>query len=248
MRHIEIDAPDLLVHVDRKKDLIIRGGINISAVEIESLLVGHPKVADVAAVGRRDARLGERTCVFVVPRDPADPPELSDLTEYLEGERVARFKLPESLELIGQLPRNPAGKVLKRELRSLINGDDGRIVVNVDDPRVRNGGLGDLVDVVGGGQAGSDVKELAHARGRQLLHRGGQETPQHGRDQRELGHRGPHVVPIPGTRRIERLEENAGAATLALTDADQRKIADVLAQQAIAGSRYAPEAMAVLNG
>jgi aryl-alcohol dehydrogenase-like predicted oxidoreductase len=63
-----------------------------------------------------------------------------------------------------------------------------------------------------------------------------------------LLHRGPHVVPIPGTRRIERLEENAGAATLALSEADQRRIDDVLAQQQVAGTRYAPEAMAVLNG
>jgi acyl-CoA synthetase (AMP-forming)/AMP-acid ligase II len=122
------DAPDLLVHVDRKKDLIIRGGMNISAAEIETLLARHPKVSEVAAVGRKDERLGERTCVFVVPRDTGDPPTLAELIEFLEGERIARFKLPESLELIGKLPRNPSGKVLKHELRSAINASNGRSV------------------------------------------------------------------------------------------------------------------------
>ncbi len=73
--------------------------------------------------------------------------------------------------------------------------DDQRVMVNVDDPRLRGGALRHVVRVVGGGQPGSDVKELADARRRQLRHRGGQEAPQHGRDQRQLGHRGPHVVP-----------------------------------------------------
>ena len=122
------DAPDLLVHVDRKKDLIIRGGMNISAAEIETLLAGHPKVGEAAAVGRKDKRLGERTCVFVVPRDRADPPTLAELIEFLERQRIARFKLPESLELIDKLPRNPSGKVLKQELRSAINGNNGRSI------------------------------------------------------------------------------------------------------------------------
>ncbi len=115
------DEPDMLIHVDRKKDLIIRGGMNISAAEIESLLIGHPKVAEVAAVGKKDERLGERTYLFVVARDPADPPTLAELVDYLDAEKVAKFKLPEFLELTDSLPRNPSGKVLKRELRTRIN-------------------------------------------------------------------------------------------------------------------------------
>ncbi|MFL6662082.1 MAG: aldo/keto reductase [Rhizobacter sp.] len=63
-----------------------------------------------------------------------------------------------------------------------------------------------------------------------------------------LLHRSPHVVPIPGTRRIERLEENAGAATIVLSDADERRIAQVLAEQEVAGARYAAAGMATLNG
>lgn len=120
--------PDMLVHVDRKKDLIIRGGVNISAAEVESLLMGHPRIAEVAAVGRKDERLGERTCVFVVPRDPGEPPDLADLVGFLTEKRVARFKLPEFLEIVDHLPRNPSGKVLKRELRMAINHDTGSVV------------------------------------------------------------------------------------------------------------------------
>lgn len=122
------DEPDMLVHVDRKKDLIIRGGINISAAEVESLLMGHPRIAEVAAVGRKDDRLGERTCVFVVPRNPAEPPELDDLVRFLVDKKVAKFKLPEFLEIVDGLPRNPSGKVLKRELRMAVNSDMGSAV------------------------------------------------------------------------------------------------------------------------
>ena len=63
-----------------------------------------------------------------------------------------------------------------------------------------------------------------------------------------LLHRSPHVVPIPGTRRIERLEENAGAAAIVLSDADERRIAQVLAEREVAGARYAAAGMATLNG
>ncbi|MCG2623428.1 acyl--CoA ligase [Arthrobacter sp. I2-34] len=119
------DHPDLLILVDRAKDVIIRGGLNISAAEIEALLVAHPKVAEVAAVGRKDARLGERTCVFVVPRRQADPPTLAELVDFLNEEQVAKYKLPEFLELIEAMPRNPAGKALKVQLRRMVNGGDG---------------------------------------------------------------------------------------------------------------------------
>lgn len=107
----------LLVYVDRAKDLISRGGYKISAVEIESLLLAHPKVAEVAVVGMPDERLGERLCAVVAPRTAADPPTLAELTELLEREQVARFKWPERVEVVAALPRNPVGKILKRTLR-----------------------------------------------------------------------------------------------------------------------------------
>ncbi len=105
-----------LRYVDRAKDLIIRGGQNISPAEIEALVQSHPGVAEVAAVGAPDEVLGERVAVFVVPRTGASP-TLPDLIEHLRGQRVATFKLPERLEIVDSLPRSAIGKVLKRELR-----------------------------------------------------------------------------------------------------------------------------------
>ncbi len=113
----------LLMFVDRAKDLISRGGYKISAVEIESLLSAHPKVREVALVGMPDERLGERLCAFVAPRDPADPPSLDELIEVLRDQQVARFKWPERLELVEVLPRNPVGKILKRDLREQLRAE-----------------------------------------------------------------------------------------------------------------------------
>jgi acyl-CoA synthetase len=110
------DELEYLHYVDRSKDMVVRGGMKISAAEIETLVSGHPKVADVAVVGYPDEVLGERTCVIVVPR-PGPPVTLAELVGYLRGIGVATFKLPERLELRDELPRNPVGKVLKRELR-----------------------------------------------------------------------------------------------------------------------------------
>jgi acyl-CoA synthetase (AMP-forming)/AMP-acid ligase II len=110
----------MLTYLDRAKDLISRGGYKVSAVEIESLLLAHPKVAEVALIGVPDDRLGERICAVVTPRSPDDPPSLAELTAVLEQQGVARFKWPERLEVVGALPRNPVGKVLKRALRETI--------------------------------------------------------------------------------------------------------------------------------
>jgi acyl-CoA synthetase (AMP-forming)/AMP-acid ligase II len=107
----------LLVYVDRAKDLISRGGYKISAVEVESLLLAHPKVAEVAIVGMPDPDLGERLCAFVAPRTAGDPPTLDELVGLLAGQQVAKFKWPERLEIVDALPRNPVGKILKRSLR-----------------------------------------------------------------------------------------------------------------------------------
>ena len=104
----------------RSKDLVIRGGMNISPDEIESLLQGHPKVREVSVVAWPDARLGELVCVCVAPQ-PGEALTLEELVAYLRDEkRVASFKLPERMVLVDALPRNPVGKVLKRKLREQI--------------------------------------------------------------------------------------------------------------------------------
>lgn len=104
--------------VDRAKDIIIRGGMNISAAEIETLLSSHPSVGECAAVAYPDDDLGERVGVFVVAAADEEP-TLEDLVGHLREAKIASYKLPERLELIGALPRNPVGKIVKGELREL---------------------------------------------------------------------------------------------------------------------------------
>lgn len=101
----------------RHKDIVIRGGMNISSEEIENLLMSHADVRDVAVIGLPDAIMGERVCAVVVPKADASL-TLPQLIEHLRSvKEVAAYKWPESLVLVEELPRNPVGKVLKRELR-----------------------------------------------------------------------------------------------------------------------------------
>lgn len=103
--------------VGRLKDIIIRGGMNISSEEIESHLIAHPTIADVAVVGAPDPQLGERLCAFVVFK-PGQKVDMAEINRFLTQEKkVAVFKQIERLEPIEALPRNPVGKILKRELR-----------------------------------------------------------------------------------------------------------------------------------
>jgi acyl-CoA synthetase len=115
---LEIAGDELqyLHYVDRSKDMVVRGGMKISAAELETFVSGHPKVADVAVVAYPDEILGERACAVVVPR-PGQTVRLAEIVEYLRELGIATFKLPERLELRDELPRNPLGKILKRELR-----------------------------------------------------------------------------------------------------------------------------------
>jgi cyclohexanecarboxylate-CoA ligase len=106
-----------VVITGRLKDVIIRKGENISAKEVEDLLFTHPKIADVAVVGLPDPVSGERACAVVVPTDAADPPTLPELFEFCKAEGLMVQKIPEQLEIVEVLPRNPTGKVLKHELR-----------------------------------------------------------------------------------------------------------------------------------
>jgi acyl-CoA synthetase (AMP-forming)/AMP-acid ligase II len=100
----------------RKKDIIIRGGVNISPSEVEMLLIEHPAVAEVSIVGIPDERLGEKACAFVVPAGDTTP-TLEDLTRFLREKKIAMQKLPERLELRDALPRTATGKVEKFRLR-----------------------------------------------------------------------------------------------------------------------------------
>jgi acyl-CoA synthetase (AMP-forming)/AMP-acid ligase II len=111
------DELQYLRYVDRTKDLVVRGGMKISASELETYIAGYPKVAEVAVVAYPDELLGEKACAVVVAR-PGETPTLDELLTYLRELGIATFKLPERLELVDELPRNPLGKVLKRDLRA----------------------------------------------------------------------------------------------------------------------------------
>ena len=105
--------------VGRLKDIIIRGGFNISATDVENLVTSHPSVAEAAAVGFPDERLGERVCAVVVLRTGARL-SLEELVAFMRNEmKVAVIKLPERLVVVDALPRNPNNKVLKAEVRKL---------------------------------------------------------------------------------------------------------------------------------
>ncbi|MEL6364439.1 MAG: class I adenylate-forming enzyme family protein [Pseudomonadota bacterium] len=103
--------------VGRSKDIVIRGGVNISPAEIDGLVESHPDVQEACSVGYPDARLGERLCVFVVPK-PGKTVTLEDVCAHLKAQDVAVNKLPEKLKVIDALPRNALGKVLRRDLKA----------------------------------------------------------------------------------------------------------------------------------
>tara|TARA_R100000900_G_scaffold37842_3_gene31385 strand:+ start:3321 stop:4940 length:1620 start_codon:yes stop_codon:yes gene_type:complete len=104
---------------DRKKDIVIRGGYNISSVEVENAVLGFGKVRDVAVIPQPDEIMGERICICVVPVDEDNPPTLEEINDYLREQGMSVYKLPEKMKLINAIPRNPVGKILKKELRAL---------------------------------------------------------------------------------------------------------------------------------
>jgi fatty-acyl-CoA synthase/long-chain acyl-CoA synthetase len=101
---------------DRLKDMIITGGENVYCAEVENVLAAHPKVGEVALIGVPDAKYGEAPLAVVAPRDAADPPSAEELAAWCR-ERLARYKNPREYSIVGALPRNPSGKVLKTALR-----------------------------------------------------------------------------------------------------------------------------------
>jgi long-chain acyl-CoA synthetase len=109
------DEDGYLFIVDRKKDLVIRGGYNVYPREIEEVLFAHPAVAEAAVIGRPDPRLGEEVVAFVVlkPGAKADPDDIIAFSR----ERLAAYKYPREVRIVADLPKGPTGKILKRELR-----------------------------------------------------------------------------------------------------------------------------------
>jgi non-ribosomal peptide synthetase component E (peptide arylation enzyme) len=101
--------------VGRCKEIIIRGGQNISPAELDVMIESHPKVREASCAAYPDERLGERVCA-VVALHPGQSLTLAELIDHLKARDIATYKLPEKLREVAALPRNPLGKVLRREL------------------------------------------------------------------------------------------------------------------------------------
>lgn len=119
-----LDEEGYLYIVDRAKDIIIRGGYNISSAEVEGVLDSHPAVAECAVVGIPHDVLGEDVAAVVVPR-PGQQPAIDDLQAFCR-ERLADYKVPRRIEFADSLPRNAFLKVLKRELRARLTDERSR--------------------------------------------------------------------------------------------------------------------------
>jgi acyl-CoA synthetase (AMP-forming)/AMP-acid ligase II len=113
-----IDADGNVRITGRLKDIIIRKGENISAKEIEDLLFTHDKIADVAVIGLPDASSGERACAVLVLANADETVSLVDIRDFLTAHGLMIQKVPEQLEIVDALPRNPTGKIVKHELRA----------------------------------------------------------------------------------------------------------------------------------
>jgi acyl-CoA synthetase (AMP-forming)/AMP-acid ligase II len=107
---------------DRKKDIFVTGGFNVSPTEVEKALLGHPAVTEVAVVGIPDPRWGEIGVAFVVPASGLDLSD-QDVISYA-SEHLANFKVPRRVVIVDSLPHNATGKVVKPELRKVLGSPD----------------------------------------------------------------------------------------------------------------------------
>jgi long-chain acyl-CoA synthetase len=112
-----LDGDGFLYIVERKKDLIIRGGFNVYPREVEEVLYAHPAVAEAAVVGMRDALMGEEVCAFVTLKTGAAA-DAEALIAFCQS-RLAKYKCPRQVRFLPALPKNPLGKILRKELRAL---------------------------------------------------------------------------------------------------------------------------------
>ncbi|MCM3568237.1 class I adenylate-forming enzyme family protein [Neobacillus mesonae] len=121
---VKMDADGFVYHIDRKKDIVVRGGYNISSAEVEAALLDHPAVLEAAVVAKPHEKLGEDIKAFVVLRRGRNIKE-AELTEFCR-KKLADFKVPRDITFLSELPKSAVGKVLKRVLREdlLLKGED----------------------------------------------------------------------------------------------------------------------------
>ena len=133
------DEHNLLYVSGRDDEMIVSGGENVFPAEVEDLISGHPEVVEATALGVEDKEWGHRLRAFVVKTDGASIDE-DDIKTYVK-ENLARYKVPREVVFLDELPRNPTGKILKRELREIsVGGDDEKAPVGGDDEKAPVGG------------------------------------------------------------------------------------------------------------
>jgi fatty-acyl-CoA synthase len=111
----KVDEEGYIYVVERKKDMLITGGENVYPAEVEEVIIGHPKVAEVGVIGVPDEKWGESVCAVVVPL-PGQSLTVEEIQQFCKN-KLAGYKIPKSVKFVDALPRNPAGKILKRVLR-----------------------------------------------------------------------------------------------------------------------------------
>ena len=115
-----LDEDGQFIYVGRSKDIIRRGGVTIVPAEVEPVILRHPAVQEVAIVPLPDDRLGERACAAIIARPGHTAPTLPELQEFLDGEGVAKYTWPESVQTFEEFPRTPSLKVVKRDVVQLV--------------------------------------------------------------------------------------------------------------------------------
>ena len=114
-------ADNAILITDRKKDIIIRGGENISAKDVEDVLHDHPDIREVAVVAMPHKRLGEGVCAYIVPESADSELDLRAVAAFADQAALAKQKIPEHVEIVSELPRTASGKVRKDVLRRRIS-------------------------------------------------------------------------------------------------------------------------------
>ena len=120
-----LDEEGYLRITGRLKDLIIRGGVNISPVPIEDTLSAHPNISGVAVIGYPDERMGELLCAVIIPKGEA--PTLDGLNAFLQARGLPKYYCPELLRIVNEFPTTPAGKIRKTNLRNEIVRSDAEM-------------------------------------------------------------------------------------------------------------------------
>lgn len=119
--YCQIDSDGYIRIVGRKKDVIVRGGENISSVEVENILLQHPNIYGAAVIGMPDFRLGERICAYIILENPDQPMTVEDLQRFFVHMKFDKWICPERIEFVDSLPFTPTGKVKKYLLRQDIS-------------------------------------------------------------------------------------------------------------------------------